>query len=68
MVKLAEIQERISELSEEDRQSLIAYLLNDTAIEVSSVSDEEVLLREEEMDLSAVNLVPFETFKKIVKE
>jgi hypothetical protein len=54
MVQLADIQEQVKELSEEDREGLVAYLLHGLSGLPSGPDDEEVGRREVEMDSGAV--------------
>ena len=54
MVQLADIQEQAKELSEEDRKGLVAYLLHGLSGSPSGPDNEEVGMREAEMDCGAV--------------
>lgn len=55
MVQLAEIQEQTKELSEEEREGLVAYLLHGLSGSPSGPDDEEIARREAEMDSGAVS-------------
>ena len=54
MVQLAEIQKQASELSEEDRQGLVAFLLHGFSDGPIGADDEEVERRDIEMDSGEV--------------
>ena len=54
MVQLADIQKQTNELSEEDRKGLVAYLLHGLSGLPSGPDDEEVGMREVEMDSGSV--------------
>lgn len=54
MVQLADIQKQASELSEEDRQGLVAFLLHGFTDGPIGADDEEVLRRDIEMDSGEV--------------
>lgn len=54
MVQLADIQKQANELSEEDREGLVAYLLHGMSGLPSGADDEEVGRREAEMDSGAI--------------
>ena len=54
MVQLADIQKQARELSEEDRNGLVAYLLHGMSGLPPGLDDEEVERREAEMDSGTV--------------
>ena len=54
MVQLGDIQKQASELSEEDRQGLVAFLLHGFTDGPIGADDEEVLRRDIEMDSGEV--------------
>ena len=54
MVQLADIQKQARELSEEDREGLVAYLLHGMAGLPAGPDDEEVGRRDAEMDSGAI--------------
>ena len=55
MVQLADVQRQATELSEEDRKGLVAYLLHGFTGAPLGPDDEEVEKREAEMDSGAVS-------------
>ena len=62
MVQLAEIQRQAKELSEEEREGLVAYLLHSLSGLPSGPDDEEVARREAEMDSGAVIPISHDEF------
>jgi len=54
MVRLVDIQKQATELSEEDRESLVAFLLHGFTGAPSGPDDEEVDRREADMNSGAV--------------
>jgi hypothetical protein len=62
MVHLADIQKQVKELSEEDREGLVAYLLHGLSGLSSGADDEEVGRREAEMDSGAVTPISHAEF------
>ena len=61
MTTLMEIQNKVDELSAEEREGLLAYLLNDISFD-HSVSDEEVIRREQAMDEGREQTLSHEEF------
>lgn len=62
MVKLADVQKQVVELSFEEKEGLLAFLIHELSGPVSGADDEEVLRREEEMDSGAVAPISHEEF------
>ena len=62
MVQLADIQKQTKELSEEDRKGLVAYLLHGMSGLPSGPDDEEVGMRETEMDSGYVTPISHAEF------
>jgi hypothetical protein len=62
MVQLVDIQRQADELSEEDRQSLVAFLLHRLSGAPSGPDDEEVARRDSDMDSGAVIPIGHEEF------
>jgi hypothetical protein len=62
MVQLADIQKQAKELSEEDREGLVAYLLHGMSGLPSGADDEEVARREAEMDSGFVTPISHAEF------
>ena len=62
MVKLAEIQKKTDELSHEDREGLLAYILHSLDGAPEGISDEEVMLRDSELDAGSVQPVSHAEF------
>jgi hypothetical protein len=57
MVKLAEIQKKTDELSPEDREGLLAYLLHSLDGVPEGISDDEVKQRDSELESGSVQPV-----------
>ena len=57
MVKLAEIQKKTDELSPEDREGLLAYLLRSLDGAPEGISDDEVKQRDSELESGSVQPV-----------
>ncbi|MGL4401548.1 MAG: hypothetical protein ACRCXD_16925 [Luteolibacter sp.] len=66
MVKLADVQKQVVELSSEEKEGLLAFLIHELPGPFSGTDDEEVLRREEEMDSGAVAAISLEEFLKRV--
>jgi hypothetical protein len=66
MVKLLDVQKQAAELSFEEKEGLLAYLIHELADPVMRPDDTEVLRREEEMDSGEVNPISHEEFLKQV--
>ena len=66
MAKLAEVQEQAAELSSEERESLLAYLVHSLPEAPRGPDDDEVKRREEELDSGAVRGLTHEEFLKEV--
>jgi hypothetical protein len=62
MVQLADIQRQTEELSQEDREGLVAYLLHSLAGMPQGPDDEEVDRREAEMESGAVRPISHAEF------
>ncbi len=62
MVQLVDIQKQAKELSQEDREGLVAFLLHGFTGAPSGPDDEEVLRREAEMDSGAVEPISHAEF------
>lgn len=62
MVKLADVQKQAAELSFEEKEGLLAFLIRELPGPLSRADDEEVLRREEEMDSGAVAAISHEEF------
>lgn len=62
MVQLADVQNQVKELSEEDRKGLVAFLLHGFSGTPSGADDEEVARREAEMDSGAVTPISHSEF------
>ncbi|MFK7909134.1 MAG: hypothetical protein AB8F34_00885 [Akkermansiaceae bacterium] len=62
MVKLLEVQKQAAELSSEDKEGLLAYLIHELPDPVRGADDAEVLRREEEMDSGAIQPISHEEF------
>lgn len=62
MVQLAEIQEQTKELSEEEREALVAFLLHSMSGLPAGPDDEEVARREVEMDSDSVTPISHDDF------
>ena len=66
MASLAEVQEKAAELSSEERESLLAYLVHSLSDAVLGPDDNEVKRREEELESGAVKGLTHEEFLKEV--
>lgn len=66
MAKLLEIQRQTAELSAEEKEGLLAYLIQELPSPGQGADDAEVLRREEEMDAGRVRPVSHEEFLKQV--
>jgi hypothetical protein len=66
MVRLADLQRQTEELSQEDREGLVAYLLHGLGGIPLGPDDEEVGRREEEMDSGTVATISHAEFMKQV--
>ena len=66
MVRLADVQKQVVELSCEEKAGLLAFLLHELPAPPSRVADDEVLRREEEMDSGVVVAISHEEFLKRV--
>jgi hypothetical protein len=53
---------RLMELSFEEKENLLAFLIHELPAPLSGADDEEVLRREEEMDSGAVEAISHEEF------
>jgi signal transduction histidine kinase len=62
MVRLMDVQKQAAELSFEEKESLLAFLIHELPAPLSGADDEEVLRREEEMDSGAVEAISHEEF------
>ena len=62
MVRLADVQKQAAELSFEEKEGLLAFLIHELPGPLSGADDEEVLRREEEMDSGAVEAISHEEF------
>jgi hypothetical protein len=62
MVKLADIQKQAKELSEEDREGLVAFLLHGFTGAPSGPDDEEVGMRDADMDSGSVKSISHAEF------
>jgi hypothetical protein len=62
MVHLVDIQRQAKELSEEDREGLVAFLLHGFSGAPSGPDDEEVARRDADMDSGAVIPISHEEF------
>ncbi len=62
MVQLADIQKQAKELSDEDREALVAYLLHGMSGLPLAADDEEVGRREAEMDSGSVSPISHAAF------
>lgn len=62
MVQLADVQRQARELSEEDRKGLVAYLLHGFSDAPMGASDEEVELRDAEMDSGVITPISHKEF------
>lgn len=62
MVKLAEIQKKTDELSPEDKERLLAYILHSLDDAPEGISDEEIMLRDSELSSGTVHAVTHESF------
>jgi len=67
-MKLVEIEQEALALPDRDRASLVAKLLDTLPPPGTDVSDEEVDLREREMDLGQVSAISHEEFVRRVQE
>jgi hypothetical protein len=66
MANLMEIQRQTAELSAEEKEGLLAYLIQELPSPGQAADDAEVLRREEEMDAGRVRPVSHEEFLKQV--
>jgi hypothetical protein len=66
MASLADVQEKAAELSTEERESLIAYLVHSLPDAPLGPDDDEVKRREEELESGAVKGLSHEEFLKQV--
>lgn len=66
MESFAEVQEKAAELSGEERQSLLAYLIHSLPDAPLGPDDDEVKRREEELETGAVTGLTHEEFLKQV--
>jgi len=62
MIRLADMQKQAKELSEEDGEGLVAYLLHGLSGVPSGPDDNEVARREEEMDSGSVTPISHAEF------
>lgn len=62
MVQLAKLQNQVRELSEEDRKSLVAFLLHGLTDIPAGPNDEEVDRRDAEMDSGGVTPISHAEF------
>ena len=62
MVQLVDIQKQANELSEEDREGLVAFLLHGFTGAPSGPDDEEVGRRDADMDSGAVKQISHDEF------
>ena len=62
MVKLGEIQKKTDELPPEDREGLLAYLLHSLNGVPEGISDEEVMLRDSELDSESMQPITHSEF------
>ncbi len=62
MVQLADVQKQAQELSEEDREGLVAFLLHGMSGLPSGADDEEVGRREAEMNSGSVSPISHAEF------
>ena len=66
MVKLLDVQKQAAELSFEEKEGLLAYLIHELPDPVMGPDDAEVLRREEKMDSGEVKPISHEEFLKQV--
>jgi hypothetical protein len=66
MVQLTALQKQTDELSREDRESLLAYLIHNLAGVPEGADDAEVLRREMEMESGTVAALSHEEFLRQV--
>jgi len=66
MVSLLDVQKQADALSFEEKEGLLAYLIQALPAPSKWADDAEVLRREEEMDSGAVELISHEEFLKQV--
>ncbi|MEO5716213.1 MAG: hypothetical protein ABIT37_22220 [Luteolibacter sp.] len=66
MVRLMDVQMQAAELSLEEKESLLAFLIHELPSPPSGANDDEVLRREEEMDSGAVEAISHEEFLRQV--
>jgi hypothetical protein len=66
MVKLLDVQKQAAELSFEEKEGLLAYLIHELPNPVTGPDDAEVLRREETMDSGEVKPISHEEFLKQV--
>ena len=64
MAELAALRKQADELSQEDRESLLAYLVEGLPNLPLGASDEEVLRRDAELESGAVKALTHEEFLK----
>jgi hypothetical protein len=62
MVQLADIQKQAKELSEEERDGLVAYLLHGMSGLPMGADDEEVARRDAEMDSGSISPISQDEF------
>ena len=62
MISLNDIQEQTNDLSAKDREGLITYLIKGLKNPPKSPSDQEIMIREQEMDSGEVETVSFDQF------
>ena len=62
MARLLDVQKQTAELSHEEKEGLLAYLIHELPDPVLGADDAEVLRREEEMDSGAVEPISHEEF------
>ena len=62
MVQLADIQKQAKELSEEERDGLVAYLLHGMSGLPMGADDEEVARRDAEMDSGSISPISHDEF------
>ena len=62
MVRLMDVQMQAAELSMEEKESLLAFLIHELPSPPPGANDDEVLRREEEMDSGAVEVISHEEF------
>jgi hypothetical protein len=66
MVNLLDVQKQAAELTFEEKEGLLAFLIHDLPQPSLGATDQEVLQREEEMNSNSVTLLSHQEFLKQV--